>query len=355
MSSKTQAAPVQTISNQDLSLLRKMEGLRRDFGPVIMRELADPLVIEIMLNPDLKVWRDRLGEGMSYTGYEMPLAQAEKLMGSIADMLGTVITRANPILEGELPLDGSRFEGLIPPVVARPAFAIRKKASMIFSLEDYEARGILTDLADPRNKKKRAIASFVELCRGKSHAEIIRLAIRMRKNILVVGGTGSGKTTLVNAILLGIEHLTPDHRIVLIEDTGEIQCSAKNYVQMRSNKDVSITQLLSATLRMRPDRIGVGEVRGPAALALLKMWNTGHPGGFATIHADDCEKGLVRMERLIEENPGIRANPHEIADAIDLCIFIGKDEDVAVGRKVSEVVVVEGYDDVRKKYLTTHV
>lgn len=342
-------------SHLQQSLARKLEGLKRDLGPVVLRELSDPSVIEVMLNPDGKVWRDQLGKGMSYTGYDMPQAQAEKLLGSIAAMLGTIVTRDMPILEGELPLDGSRFEGIYPPVVARPAFAIRKKASAIFTLDQFEESRILTHMHDPLNARRVMAAEFTDLARGRTHIEIIRMAIRMRKNILVVGGTGSGKTTLLNAIFHGIEQLTPEHRIVLIEDTGEIQCSAQNLVQMRANKDVNITKLLSATLRLRPDRICVGEVRGPEALGLLKLFNTGHPGGVASLHADSPEGGLTRLERLIEENPGIKANPHEISEAIDLCIFINKDKHAPAGRKISQLVVVEGYDESIKKYITTPV
>ena len=345
----------QPLSNQEQSWLRKLEGLKRDLGPEVMRELADPKVIEVMLNPDGRVWRDRLGEGMSDIGFEMPVSQAEKLLGGIASMLNTVITREHPILEGELPLDGSRFEGILSPIVARPAFAIRKKASLIFTLDNYESSGILSDKNDPRNFMMRNEESFLDIVRGMRHAQILKTAIKMRKNILVVGGTGSGKTTLLNALFHGIAELTPEHRIVLIEDTGEIQCAAKNLVQMRANKDVNITQLLSATLRMRPDRICVGEVRGPEALGLLKLLNTGHPGGVASLHADSPVKGLERLERLIEENPGIKANPHEIAEAINVVVFIGKTANLDVGRKVSEIIVVEGYDKRTGQYITTKV
>lgn len=334
---------------------RRLSGLLRDFGPVCRDALEHPKVIEIMLNPDGRIFLDELGKGMYDTGYKMPLSRSQSLFNAIASALGTVVTQKEPILEGELPIDGSRFEGLIQPVVGAPCFAIRKKASLIFTLDDYERSGIITNVDDPLNKRRAAAASFVEQARGLSHGDIIRLAIKLRKNILVIGSTSSGKTTLVNACIDGIVKITPDHRIVLIEDTGEIQCAADNYLQMRSNADVSMTRLLKATMRLRPDRIIVGEVRDGAVLALLKMWNTGHPGGLATIHANDCEDGLIRVEQLVEENPGLRANPHVIAGAVDLCIFIEKETDIDAGRKVRELAVVEGYDAAKGKYIIHRV
>ncbi|MCW3585114.1 ATPase, T2SS/T4P/T4SS family [Burkholderia cenocepacia] len=334
---------------------RRMTGLRRDLGPTCLDALSNPKIIEVMLNPDGRIFLDELGRGMFDTGQKMAAIAAESLFNGIAEMLRTAVTVKEPILEGELPLDGSRFEGLIWPVVAAPAFAIRKKASLIFTIDDYEKRGIITHRDDPLNARRRRTASFVDAAKGLSHGDIIRLAISQRKNILVIGSTSSGKTTLVNAILDGIAKLTPDHRIVLIEDTGEIQCAADNFVQMRSNADVSMTRLLKATMRMRPDRIIVGEVRDGAVLALLKMWNTGHPGGLATIHANDCEDGLVRVGQLMEENEGIKANPQVISNAIDLCIFIEKEMGIDAGRKVRELAVIEGYDVEKQKYILHYV
>ena len=232
----------------------------------------------------------------------MSMPNALALLGTIADGLGTVITKQSPILEGELPLDGSRFEGLIPPVVARPTFTIRKKALLIYTLDDYVQQGIM-------NAKQKAQ---------------IQEAITVRRNILVVGGTGSGKTTLTNAIIAEMVALTPEDRLVIMEDTAEIQCKADNAVILRTSIDISMQQLLRATMRLRPDRIIVGEVRGAEALALLKSWNTGHPGGIATLHANSADSGLVRLEQLIAES-GIQADMKALIDeAVDLVIFIEK-------------------------------
>jgi P-type conjugative transfer ATPase trbB len=280
---------------------RLMTKITRELGREVMTALQDDTVIEVMLNTDGKLWCDRLGEGMSCIG-EMSAPNALALLGTIADGLGTVITKQSPILEGELLLDGSRFEGLIPPVVARPTFTIRKKALLIYTLDDYVQQGIMI---------------------AKQKAQI-QEAITSRRNILVVGGTGSGKTTLTNAIIAEMVALTPEDRLVIMEDTAEIQCKADNAVILRTSIDISMQQLLRATMRLRPDRIIVGEVRGAEALALLKSWNTGHPGGIATLHANSADSGLVRLEQLIAES-GIQADMKALIDeAVDLVIFIEK-------------------------------
>lgn len=283
----------------------------RELGRDIVSALEDARVIEIMLNSDGRLWIDRLGEGMSCIG-SMSAPNALALLGTIADGLGTVVTKTSPILEGELPLDGSRFEGLIPPVVARPTFTIRKKALLVFTLDDYVNQGILED----------------------AQKAVIQDAIRERRNILVVGGTGSGKTTLTNGIIAEMVRLTPEDRLVIMEDTAEIQCQAENAVILRTSIDISMQQLLRATMRLRPDRIIVGEVRGAEALALLKAWNTGHPGGIATLHANSADSGLVRLEQLIAES-GIQADMKALIDeAVDVVIFIEKSNG---GRRIREI------------------
>jgi type IV secretion system protein VirB11 len=169
-------------------------------------------------------------------------------------------------------------------------------------------------------------------------------AVKSRRNILVVGGTGTGKTTLLNAIILVISEVSPEHRVVIIEDTVELQCSSKNVVQLRTSDTVTMQGLLRVTMRLRPDRILVGEVRGAEALALLKAWNTGHPGGLATVHANDASSGLLRIKQLIEEGlQGGKADPEVIAEAVGLVVVIQKTS-VAPGRRVSEMVRVEGYE-----------
>ena len=281
--------------------------------------LHDPEVAEVMLNPDGKLWIERCGQGMTHAGDLTPEA-AEAFLASVAATLHTTITRDHPIVEGELTLlDGSRIEGLLPPVVAAPVFSIRKKASMVFTLEQYVDAGIL----DP------------------AQALCLRQAVAHKRNILVVGGTGSGKTTLVNALIDAIVASCGEDRLVIIEDTGEIQCAAPNAVTLRTSDHADMTQLLRATMRLRPDRILVGEVRGPEALALLKAWNTGHPGGVATLHANSATAGLTRLEQLIGEATPTPM-PHLIAEAVDLLVFIERTE---AGRCVRDVQAVTGYRD----------
>jgi len=322
---------------------RLEEKLTRECGSVFMQALRDPAVIEIMLNPDGKLWLDKAGEGMIFTGYEMPRSVAESMLGTCASMLETAITADNPILEGEFPLDGSRLEGLYPPIVTGPAFAIRNKATKIFTLDEYKARGIIR----PLNRELLASISarHVEDTILFDHpVDALRAAIRSRKNVLVVGGTGSGKTTLSNGLLAEFPVICPGDRVVTIEDTRELQVAVENIVSLRTSETVSMQRLLRATMRLRPDRIIVGEVRGGEALALLKAWNTGHPGGVATLHADSAYGGLIRLEQLIEENAGITANPKMIAEAVGLIVFIER-VNAEPGRMVTEIVKVNGFHD----------
>lgn len=302
---------------------RLNEKLTRELGPLVCALLADDRVVEVMLNPDGKLWAERLGEPMREVG-EMAASMALSLMATVASTLNTSITRENPILECELPTDGSRFEALIPPIVHAPTFTIRKKALQVFSLADYVASGIMTA----------------------AQQEAIGEAVATRQNILVVGGTGTGKTTLTNAIIKSMVEATPEHRIAIIEDTNELQCSADNAVTMRAVDHVDMTRLLKATMRLRPDRIIVGEVRDGAALALLKAWNTGHPGGVATLHANTAPAGLIRLEQLVAEATHAPMQAL-ISEAINMIVSIVKVPD---GRRVQEVVRVIDHDG--RSYVT---
>ena len=291
---------------------RKVAALKQAMGPVIAAALADRMVVEVMVNPDGKIWVDKIGEGRSFTGQSLDSADADRILRLLADHVGEVVTRDRPRVSATLPETGERFQGAFMPIVPSPAFAIRKRPEVVFTLDDYVEQSIMTA----------------------GQAAAIRAAAVNRDNLLIVGGTGSGKTTLANAILA--EPAFAADRVVLIEDTAELQCSAEDKVQMltkRTEPVVTMTDLVRDTLRLRPDRIIIGEVRDGSALDLLKAWNTGHPGGLATIHANSALEGLTRLEDLIgEATPRI---PYRaITQAINVVIFI---ERAPTGRRVREV------------------
>ncbi|CAG37876.1 P-type conjugative transfer ATPase TrbB [Desulfotalea psychrophila] len=295
-----------------------LNSLRHNMGQTIMAALDDNDVMEIMLNGDSTLWVDTFSRGQYCTGKVDPI-KAKGIISMVASLLGTTVTKDSPIVEGELPLDGSRFEGLFPPVVENPVFTIRKKALKVFTLDDYVDNNIMSEKA-------------------RDH---IHQAVDSKQNILVVGGTGSGKTTLCNAVLAEISTRCPDDRLIIIEDTAELQCKCKNKVILRTAPTTTMQHLLKATMRLRPDRIIVGEVRGGEALDLLKAWNTGHPGGLCTVHANDSKGGLIRIEQLIAE---VSKSPMQvlIKEAINLVIFIKK---TPQGRKVKEVAKVTNIAD----------
>lgn len=304
---------------------RAKRKLERDVGQELLGALNDPKTVEIMLNADGRLWQERLGEPMACIG-TIRVAQARAIIETIAGYHGKEVTRQKPILEGEFPLDGSRFAGQIPPIVPAPTFAIRKKAVAIFTLDQYVERGSMT--AD--------------------QSAVLVKAVAAHRNILIIGGTGSGKTTLVNAIINQMVINDPTERVFIIEDTGEIQCIAENYVQYHTTIDVNMTTLLKTTLRMRPDRILVGEVRGPEALTLLMAWNTGHEGGAATLHANNAKAGLDRLAMLISMNPD-SPKPIEplIGEAVHVVVHIAR---TPKGRRIQEILEVSGYSDGR--YIT---
>lgn len=310
-------------TRKDTSAERLVCMLKTALGPHVGALLADESVIELMLNQDGKLWADRLGRGREFTGHMVAPANAERIIKLVASSTSAECNEANPILSAEFPGCGSRFQGLLPPVVTAPVFSIRKKALMIFTLDDYVAQQIL----------------------NLPQKELIEEAVRGRKNILIVGGTGTGKTTFANAILNEIAK-TGD-RIVIIEDTLELQCSAPDSVFLRTRDGlVTMNDLLRATLRLRPDRIVVGEVRGGEALTLLKAWNTGHPGGLSTVHANSAKGGLTRLEQLVQE--AVVTVPCElIAEAIDLIVHIDR---FGNGRKVREIVGVKGVENGKYMY-----
>jgi P-type conjugative transfer ATPase TrbB len=307
------------MTPRDVQTARLSEKLRRELGPVVLKALSDPDMIEIILNPDGRIWVESHTAGMSQTDASMAPTQAENLIGTVAAALNAVANPQNPIIEGELPLTGSRFEGLLPPIAPSPCFVIRKRASVLYTLDHYLKDNIVT----------------------RAQAIVLRDAIAKRRNIVIAGGTGSGKTTLVNALIHEMVSLGDQaERFVIIEDTLELQCAARNALQLHTTDAADMTRLVRATMLLRPDRIIIGEVRGKEALALLKAWNTGHPGGITTVHANSASAALLRLLSLVEE-AGMPAQPQLIAEAVNLLAFMERTS--ITGRRLTELVHVEGY------------
>lgn len=298
---------------------RKLEALRHALGPVVLKALLEPAVVEIMANPDGRIVLDRSGEGRRDTGSVLSAEARERSVRLIADYMGESVARETPHLAGVLPQTGERFQGLMPPLVAQAAFSIRKRPSVIWSLEDYVRDGVMT--------APQAVA--------------LRQAAVERRNILISGGTGSGKTTLANAVLA--EPAFSEDRVFLIEDTSELQCSAWDVVAVLTRREplLGVADLVRDALRMRPDRIVVGEMRdGAAALETLKSWNTGHPGGLSTIHANSGEDVLRRLEDLIMEVAS--APPRRmISQAVERIVHISR---IPEGRRVDGVFAVLGVE-----------
>lgn len=299
----------------DTVLVRSARMLRTAMGPQIAAWLEDPDVVEVMLNPDGRLWIDRLTAGLRPTNARLAPGDGERIIRLVAHHVAAEAHALAPRISAELPETGERFEGLLPPVVAAPTFAIRKPAAAVFTLEDYAAAGILSDL----------------------QAAALQAAVAKRRNILIAGGTSTGKTTLANALLAEVAK-TGD-RVVLIEDTRELQCAAPNLVALRTKDGVAtLTDLVRAALRLRPDRIPIGEVRGGEALDLLKAWGTGHPGGVGTIHAGSAQGALRRLEQLTLE--AVAAAPRAlIAETIDvIAVLTGRGPQ----RRLAELAAVSG-------------
>ena len=296
---------------------RQVRMLRSAMGPAIIAALDDPDVVEVMLNPDGKLWIDRLGSGREPTGAILSPEDAARIIKVVANHVGLEVNREHPILSAELPETGERFEGVLPPIAVAPIFAIRKRAAGVIPLARYVTNGILTEV----------------------QAKFLRSSVLDRRNIIIAGGTSTGKTTLANALLQEIA-ATGD-RVLVLEDTIELQCVADDHVALRTKANtVSTADLVRSTLRLRPDRIVVGEVRGAEALDLLKAWGTGHPGGIATLHAGSAQGALTRLEQLIQEVV-VTVPRALIAEAVDIIVFIaGRGSK----RRVEDIIRVMGLD-----------
>ena len=296
---------------------RRSAMLRTAFCSVVREALEAPDTIEIMANPDGSVWSEKAGIGLIISEHTLPSSDRERVIRLVASGVGVAANRTSPIISAELPGSGERFEGLLPPVSTAPCFSIRKPATTPFELGDYVTQGALAPAL----------------------AQALKDAIATHANILIAGGTSSGKTTFTNALLA--EPSLHDDRIVILEDTRELRCAAPNVVQLRTHRgSTSLQDLVRSTLRLRPDRIIIGEVRGAEALDLLKAWNTGHPGGITTLHANSAHGALARLEQLtLEATP--RAPFDLIAEAIDVVVFMSR---AGGQRRVEEALRVTGFD-----------
>ncbi len=303
-----------------------IESLRHACGEQILNALEHPNIVEIMLNPDGRLWIEEYGKDQEYIG-EVNEKNARLIITHVASALGLVVNSVNPVVEGNFPLDGSRFEGTYPPIVAKPSFSIRKKANKVIKFDEYLSNGVITSKV----------------------IEIIKQAILERKNIIVAGGTSSGKTTFVNAVIDVLFGLCPKDRLLILEDTPELQSASENTVFFRTNDLAGVTMqtLTKVCMRYAPKRILVGEVRDKAALELLKAWNTGHPGGIGTIHANSAEETLMRLEELVEE-AGNGAKPKLIGRAVDLIVYMEKTQQNT--RRLSQIIEVKQYNPNTRDY-----
>src|SRR3989442_1034665 len=298
------------------------EMMARYLGPVILRAFADDDVTESYVSPqDGLVRFDTRSRGRIASGVSVAATRVEMFLNAVATSLGLTLGADHPGLEAELPavgFRGSRLQGFVPPVTPAPAFTIRKPPAVVYSLDDYVATGVISQA---------------------QRAEF-RRAVREHQNMLIAGGTNTGKTTLANALLKEVTDLFPAERIVILEDTVELQCVAMDHLALRTGPNVTLAQLVKSALRTSPNRIVVGEVRGSEALDLLDAWATGHPRGVATVHASSAEGALLRLDRLAHPANGPPPH-HPVAEAIHLIAIL---EGSNARRRVTDLVRVAGLD-----------
>ena|SRR5436305_3814396 len=303
------------LPNTDLAHRRFLGMLEFELAD-LAAHLDDPDIVEIMVNPDGRVWLDSHTRGTYPCDLVLDPRRTESLLGSIASFFGREITEQHATLEALLPHFGYRIAGAVPPVTTGPTLTIRKPPHKIYSLDELVVQGLLSSL----------------------QTAYLQTALRERKNILISGGTGSGKTTFANALLREISSFAGAARFLVLEEVPELQLEAPNTVFLRSTPSLPLSALVRLTLWHRPDRIIVGELRGAEALDLLKAWNTGHPGGVTTIHANSAASTLSRLDQLAMES-GASSQRRLIAETIDLIVHIAGR---GTTRRLQELTAVRG-------------
>lgn len=282
--------------------------------------LESETVSEIMVNPDSSVWIEENGQIQLLPGIHFDDGALQTGLEVIANRFGKKLDADSPLMNLRLP-DGSRMAAMIPPVVnPRPVVTIRKFTSRNFTITDLVKRRMLTG----------------------EQADMLTKAVSTGQNILIAGGTGSGKTTLLNVLA---DAIPEDERILIIEDTAELHVRKPHIVSVESQTDthrnqVTFDDLLKATLRHRPDRIIVGEVRGAEARTLLDAMNTGHRGTLATIHANGAEDALHRLSQLAMRNSGgvlLRDVEEESRRSIDVVLHIARINGIRTVRELLRV------------------
>jgi type IV secretion system protein VirB11 len=298
---------------------RQRSALAKALGAGVSDALDAPDVVEALVNADGRLWLDRVGKGLELTPHTIAHADREAAIRLLAHAAGERVGDDRPMLAATLPGNGARVQAMLSPLVDAPILSIRKRPSVVFTLAEYVVSGVATD----------------------AQAASLAAAVAGRRNIIVAGGTGSGKTTLLNALLA--EPGFAEARLVVLEDTAELQISAANAVKLltkRTHPEVTLRHLVQASLRLRPDRIVVGEVRDGAALEVLKAWNTGHPGGLLTLHANSAEDAITRLEDLCIE-AGLTSPERVIASSVDMIVFMAR---TPLGRTIEDIVFLKGRD-----------
>jgi type IV secretion system protein VirB11 len=311
----------------------------RSFLAPLADMLSRPDVTDLYINRPGELWVETLGGATER--HDAPALDAlilDRLVRQIASLTSQGINREHPLLSASLP-DGERVQVVAPPATRGPlAIAIRKHLTQNRTLEDYVEEGAFSDTS--RSDDDRITADLEHLLTQRDYAGVLRTAVATRRNILVSGGTSTGKTTFLNALLAKIP---ADERLILIEDTPELQVTQPNHVGMIASRSalgeaaVSAEDLLTASLRMRPDRIILGELRGSEAFSFLRAVNTGHPGSMTTIHADS-PSGAVEQLALLVLQSGTRLTHADVVryvrSTIDVYVQLGR----SAGRRfVSQV------------------